>query len=242
MSKKIISLALALLLVAAIPVSAFAAYTPSVTRKEETELVSGEAFDAAGSKVEGVLVQSKAFGNPVSETDNLNAKFLDEMDEAVIKVTTLSQALAANLTVNGMDLPMARRNELATVTGIGYTANQEMIDLYNAMVQKQATSDILAGHGADVSKAPEEVDKYVPVVAFNVTANQKAMDLVGQGGTVKLVLKVAGIKAGAALMLEHICADGTVEFLKAVSEKDGEVTMTVHVAAQCIYVLYVKVA
>lgn len=266
MNKKVFSGILAVVLVLTMCVSAFASeWHPSAMNNGDIEILSFSGTRADGSKVENVEVVTKPFGDVDDPMAQIDVTPLDGLGKGYIKVTPIKDTMRANRAADKLEKELKYTREMieqmVTVTGIGYTINGAVNEMYHNALGVENTAEFLNLYGEDTAQAAQkavdaiirdrdlgnapaeykDLNNYVPVMLFDVCANQQAKDDFGPGGKAELEIKVSGMKESSMVITMHLKDDETTEFVPTVpGEGKAKFTVVVDDLSPFVMLAYVE--
>lgn len=266
MNKKVFSAILAVVLVLTMCVSAFATeWHPSAMNNGDVEILGFSGTRGDGSKVENVEALTKPFGDVDDPMAQIDVTPLDGLSGGYIKVTPIKDTMRANRAADKLEKELKYTREmierLITVTGIGYTVNNAVNDMYHNALNAASTMEFLNIYGEDTVKAAKEaveivirdmglsnvpaeyrdLNNYVPVMLFDVSANRQAKDDFGPEGKAELEIKVGGLKESSMVITMHLKNDETTEFVPTVpGEGKAKFTVVVNDLSPFVMLAYVE--
>lgn len=224
--------------------------------EEQDEFIQGyTAVDGNGEAIGCIIMDTPPLGDVHSLEDALNTPHIDTIEDCYIKVTPMQQAQDANATANLLDLTEEELKALATASGIGYETNQALIELALKLTEIRDNGgdleSFIAQTGENAMDAlqaflnehmteenAKNANNFDVAAIFDITANKCAYEHHEDGAVVDVMIKVDGVKAGQSVFLEHICEDGSVEYIEAVCESDGIVSFQYVLGNDGPYILY----
>lgn len=253
--RKIVSILLAVVMVASLSMVASAAWQPSVTMQDKVEVKDAVATDAKGNAVAVEVVAEVETPADTVEAVTKTKHINEIKDRPVIKVTPVAMTLAANKAADNTDLADDEKADASTSTGIGYAANQALNDVYQAATSAASTSEFVESFGAQAVAAAEaavaavagddenkgDINNYAPATMFDISANDMAKEAVGKGGKITVTVNVDGASADSTLITQHVMDNGEVEYLDTVAG-DGTATFDIDPSNLSPFVILTYVA
>lgn len=147
-------------------------------------------------------------GTVIKVTDEATGELVESAQDAVIKVTPVSETLAANADLEA-DNPNATAEQLAamaTESGLTYAANGQLNNLYNQVMAAESTEQLLEDTApAAAAEIGEAAAQYAPIALYDVATSPAAAESIEESGSVQVAISVPGVADGTQLIA--VCWD-----------------------------------
>lgn len=219
--KRVLCIALSVVLVIALAAVAFAAddtFTGSKTLSTES-ISEVKPVDASGNTVD---VTIEVVADTATENTPAARKQFKQNTSPAIMITSIAQATAANEAAKGT------ADDATTDSGLTVAENKELVEAYEAVKECKTTEEVLEAVKVKAESLPEGVTiaDYTPAAMFNIAVNDATVAAIGEDGAVELTTEIPGVAAGDEVVIIKLPAadeeEGTV--LESKVNDDGKVT------------------
>lgn len=147
-------------------------------------------------------------GTVIKVTDEATGVLVESSQDAVIKITPVSETLAANAALAAAN-PNASAEQLAamaTESGLTYAANGQLNNLYNQVMAAESTEQLLKDTApAAAAEIGAAAAQYAPIALYDVAASSAAVKAIEESGNVQVAISVPGVADGTQLIA--VCWD-----------------------------------
>ena len=225
MRKKIVTAAVAVALAATMSISAFAAVGSPVGGVKVDESTVTVTDEKTGTKkTETIRTTTEA----VRDSSN-NVIDLDGTTEAVVKITTVSQATSANEAA-GTNVGNDTLTNNSRTVGQNKNLIAENQKTAHAGTTEEALNTVQSGLATTTEKTlkKESMDSYVnnynQAQTVEIVFNKAAEKLAAKGNGVKITMRVAGAQEGTRGFVQYYDVNGKAHIIPVTFGKDGRVS------------------
>lgn len=147
-------------------------------------------------------------GTVIKVTDEATGVAVESSQDAVIKVTPVSETLAANAEMEAEN-PGATAEQMAgmlTGSDLTYAANGQLNNLYYQVKAAESTEQLLKDTApAAAAEIGAAAAQYVPIALYDVAASTRAAEIIAKNGSVQVAISVPGVADGTQLVA--VCWD-----------------------------------